>query len=221
MTLRIIGVGWGRTGTLSLKTALEILRFGPCYHMTELLKNPEHVSQWQRALNGDSVDWDSIFKGYESAVDYPTCQYWDLLGRHFKDAKYILTIRDADTWYESVKSTIYSTKPNLLSRLIMMTMLPFSRHKRLLLDVFKYIEKSIWEIDFEGRFEDKKYAIQKFNDHINEILSTIKSEKLLVYDIKSGWNPLCKFLSVDVPTDVPFPNLNKREQFKKYIGGFL
>lgn len=221
MPLQIVGLGWGRTGTLSLKSALEILGFAPCYHMTELLRRPEHVTHWNQAINGESVCWDALFHEYKATVDYPACRHWDSIGRHFKNVRYILTVRDPDSWYQSVKSTIYQAEPNLFGKLKIMMQLPFSEKKRKRLEVFRFIKRSIWELDFDGRFEDKKYAIKKYKDHINSIRETIDADKLLIFDVKFGWGPLCSFLSVNVPDAVPFPVLNKREQFNQFIGRYL
>jgi hypothetical protein len=221
MSLKLIGVGWGRTGTFSLKAALEILGFGPCYHMMELLRRPEHVVHWQNAVNGGNVDWGTLFHGYKAAVDYPTCQHWVNIGRYFKDAKFVLTVRDPDSWYESVKTTIYRAEPNLFGKFKIMMQLPFSKEKRRRLEVFRFIKYSIWETDFNGRFDDREYAIKKYCDHIDEVRSAVPEDKLLVYDVKSGWEPLCKFLGVDIPEDVPFPVLNKRDQFSRMLREFL
>ena len=221
MSLSILGVGWGRTGTYSLKTALEILGFGPCYHMTELLARPWHLPYWEKALNGEIVDWSGFLDEYQSAVDYPACRHWRVLGQSITDLKYILTVRDPDTWYESVRSTLYSAQPNWFGRFKIMMRLPFSKKMRQRLNVFRYIERSLWEIDFEGRFEDKKFVTDKYNSHIDEITATIPADRLLVYNVKSGWRPLCRFLEVDIPRNTPFPVLNTRSQFDRFIGKYL
>ena len=99
--------------------------------------------------------------------------------------------------------------------------LPFSKEIRQRLQVFLYIERLLWEMDFEGKFEDRRFAISKYNDHIDEIRSAVPPDRLLVYDVKSGWEPLCRFLEVDVPKDTVFPVLNTRQQFDGLIGKYL
>src|SRR5947208_7864431 len=107
MAIQVIGAGLGRTGTLSLKAALEELGFGPCYHMIELITHPEQVVYWEAASAGQPVDWDALFAGYQAVVDYPGCRYYRELMRHYPEAKVILTVRDPETWYESCMATIY------------------------------------------------------------------------------------------------------------------
>lgn len=221
MALQVIGVGWGRTGTLSLKHALEALGFGPCYHMSEFFRKPEHLEYWQAAADGQQVNWDELFAGYGSAVDYPTSQYWQSLRQYYPDAKFVLTMRDADDWYESVKSTLYSAEPDLWGKLRILTRLPFSKRKRQLLKAFKFVNHTIWENDFAGHFETKTHAIKKYQEHIDRAKTLINQEQLLLYDIESGWSPLCEFLQVTEPKEMPFPHLNKRDEFAQTMAEFL
>jgi hypothetical protein len=106
--LRVIGVGFGCTGTYSLKTALEELGFGPCYHMTEVLRPPRRAGDWEAAANSETVDWDEVFSSYGSAVDWPACTFYRELAAKYPEAKIILTTRDPDRWYRSVRETIYT-----------------------------------------------------------------------------------------------------------------
>lgn len=108
--LEVIGAGFGRTGTMSLKLALEQLGFGPCYHMTEIVKNPGHMRLWRIAHSGQPVDWAELFSRYRAAVDWPVCHYYCDLMSEFPDAKVILTLRDSRQWYESMTNTLYSLK---------------------------------------------------------------------------------------------------------------
>ena len=107
MALEIIGAGFGRTGTLSLKFALERLGYLSCYHMIEVIKRPDHARVWSRAHRGESVDWESLFDGFRATVDWPACNLWRELLAAFPEAKVVLSLRDADRWYESVMATIY------------------------------------------------------------------------------------------------------------------
>src|SRR5215218_1360168 len=107
MNLEVIGAGFGRTGTMSLKATLEELGFGPCYHMREVFEHPEHIGQWRAAMRGEPVDWERILGDYRATVDWPGCTFYDELLERNPDAKVILTVRDPQRWYESACDTIY------------------------------------------------------------------------------------------------------------------
>jgi hypothetical protein len=107
MNLEVIGAGFGRTGTMSLKVALEELGFGPCYHMREVFEHPEHIELWGAAIQGKPVDWEQIFGNYRATVDWPGCTFYNELLERNPDAKVILTVRDPQRWYESAYNTIY------------------------------------------------------------------------------------------------------------------
>ena len=201
MPLRLIGAGFGRTGTLSLKIALEKIGYGRCYHMMEVFVNPHHIEKWLNAASGDTIDWDEMFMNYASCVDWPACYFWDQLTAHFPEAKVLLSVRDPDGWYESVINTIY------ISMMRPTTKDPLQRKQ---LDMAR---KIVLEQHFNGRFEDKNYAIDIYNRHIEMIRETVPENRLLVFDVSEGWRPLCEFLKVPVP-DGPFPCVNTTEQFK-------
>ncbi len=216
--LKIIGVGFGRTGTLSLKLALEELGFGPCYHMTELMKHPEYVLLWEAYAQGDPVSLKEIFQGYGATVDWPGCKFYEELMRLYPDAKIVLTVRDPESWYESSKNTIYQgikqiKSSILVSALFFITGLfnSFQRH------IFRLQNAIIWNGTFRGRFEDKDYAISIFNQHSENVKRNVPADKLLVYEVKEGWGPLCAFLAVPVPENKPFPHVNDRAFFKKML----
>jgi hypothetical protein len=203
--MQIIGAGFGRTGTLSLKAALEQLGFGPCYHMIEVFKNPGHISTWQAAIDNKPVDWERILARYESAVDFPASVFYKELMAAYPHAKVILSVRDPQRWYESTSETIYkaSTMPFWLPKL-------FPALDRLL-------EQGIWQRVFQGRFTDREFAIGVFNAHIEEVKRAVPKDKLLVFDVKEGWAPLCAFLQVPVPAR-PFPHANDRRLMKAAMG---
>lgn len=216
--LRIIGAGFGRTGTLSLKAALEELGFGPCYHMSEVFAHPDHIAFWQAAADGESINWDTIFENYHSAVDWPSCAFYEQQMRAYPDAKVLLSVRDPEKWYESVSNTIYQMHHrvgvSLLSRFLSylgkaLIQLVQPHMKR----TFRMQTAVIWDGTFAGNFEDKAYALAVFNRHIEEVKGTVPPEKLLVYNVKEGWEPLCAFLGVPVPDGKPFPRLNDRDSF--------
>jgi hypothetical protein len=198
--MKVIGAGFGRTGTMSLKAALEELGFAPCYHMIEVFEHPEHVSLWEAAIRGEPLDWEKIFGSYQAAVDWPTAAFYNELMKVYPHAKVLLTIRDPEKWYESTKNTLYPTgdapEPSPIMRMA---------------------TKLVWEQTFDGNFEDRRYAIEVFKRHNEEVKKHVPPERLLVYEVKEGWKPLCEFLGVEIPEEKPFPHLNDTEAFKEMM----
>jgi hypothetical protein len=209
--MRVIGAGFGRTGTRSLKGALEELGFGPCYHMTELFGHPEHVELWDAATRGEPVDWEGLFRDYEATVDWPGCSFYEELMRAYPDAKVLLSVRDPDRWYESAYNTIY--RMSRTSHLFYLIRLFSPRVGR----AYPVINRLIWEGTFDGRFEDRGYTIEVFEGWNEEVKERVPAERLLVYEVKEGWGPLCDFLGVAVPEGKPFPHLNDIEAFRRMI----
>ena len=198
--LKVIGAGFGRTGTASLKTALEHLGFGPCYHMFEVFDNPHHVALWQGVADGQNPDWDQIYEGYAAAVDWPTSAFYKDLAAHYPHAKVILTVRPAENWHRSVLNTIGKRASGAEQP-------P---------DEFTGMVRSIiWDGIFDNRVEDKAHAIEIFERHIADVKASVPSERLLIYDVKEGWDPLCRFLGVPIPEDGPFPYLNTTEEWQQ------
>jgi Sulfotransferase domain len=202
---------------MSLKAALETLGFGPCYHMIEVFAHPEHADLWLAAWRGEPVDWDAFLGDYESAVDWPACTFYEELLERNPDAKVILTVRDPDRWYESTRSTIYelsmvATRSPLFSLVFgAIRLLRFGKLGR-----GNMAEEIIWDGTFDGRFEDKPYAIEVFERHNEEVRRRVPPDKLLVYEVSEGWEPLCEFLGVEVP-DAPFPRLNDTAEMRRRI----
>jgi hypothetical protein len=215
--VKVIGAGFGRTGTTSLKAALERLGFGPCYHMTEVFAHPEHADFWVAAWHGEPVDWDGVLGAYESTLDWPACTFYEELLRRHPDAKVLLSVRDPERWYESTRNTIYELtnliQTSTISRLIfgLVCLLVFGGFtgRRSSLD-----NDIIWQGTFDGRFEDKAYAIEVFERHNEEVKRRVPPERLLVYEVNEGWGPLCAFLGVPEP-DEPFPRLNDTAQMQR------
>ena len=206
--MKVIGAGFGRTGTMSLKVALESLGFGPCYHMLEVFSHPEHAQRWEAAWLGEPVDFDDLLEGYESAVDWPACAFYEELMERYPDAKVILTVRDPERWYESVRNTIYALSMTVSgSRLLRLV---FGLRSLLRYGTFSrgnMAREIIWDGTFDGRFEDRRYAIEVFERHNEEVRRRVPEERLLTYEVSEGWGPLCEFLGVDEP-DEAFPRLN-------------
>ncbi len=206
--LKVIGAGFGRTGTNSLKKALEQLGFEKCHHMAEVLPSDTQVRLWHDISQNKPPAWDAIFDGYQSSCDFPSSIYYKELADHFPDSKIVLTVRDAEGWYDSAEQTIYAITnaiPDWLIRLV-----PHIRRWR------EMIEIILWQGLFDGKFEDRAHAISVFEQHIETVKQTIPADRLLVMHVKEGWGPLCEFLNVPVP-DNPFPRVNDTAEFRKRI----
>ncbi|HUF37908.1 MAG TPA: sulfotransferase [Anaerolineales bacterium] len=203
MAIDVLGAGFGRTGTKSLKTALEIIGFGPCYHMTEVKENPGHREAWNAIAFGRAEpDWDALFDGYRAAVDWPATHYWRELAAHCPQAKVILTIRDPEDWHRSYINTI--------SHVVHQPVPPEApEDAHLHRDT---IRKIIVEDTFQGRDRDPVYAVGAYLARLEQVARTIDLDRLLVYDITTGWKPLCDFLGVPIPPE-PFPHKNTTEEF--------
>lgn len=210
MTLRVIGAGFGRTGTASLKEALEALGFGKCYHMIELFQRPADARVWRAAYHGQPVDWDALFAGYQATVDWPGCTFYRELMERYPDAKVVLTVRDPEQWHASAMNTIYGA-PRAFPLPLLRPLIPWMR------DIFRMQDDLFWNGAFHGRFADKQYAIEVFNRHNAEVKRVVPPERLLVYEVKAGWAPLCRFLDVPVPVDRPFPHVNDGAEFRERI----
>ena len=193
MALSVIGAGFGRTGTDSLKNALEILGLGPCYHMFEVLPHQDRVDMWKASTQGQIPDWDQVFAGYNATVDWPGAHYWRELAEHYPDAKIILSVRDADKWFDSMSSTIMP---------VLRTGEPDS------LGTMMFVRQT-----FEGNIDDREHVIDCYNRHNAGVQAAFGPDRLLVYHLGSGWDPLCAFLGVAVP-DQPYPFGNSSEQFE-------
>jgi hypothetical protein len=216
MALKIIGSGLGRTGTYSLKLALEQLGFTKCYHMAELFQHPEGVAEFEKAEKGGNANWDTLFSGYQSAVDYPVARYYKQLMQKYPDAKVIHTVRDPEQWYLSASETIiWASKPSLSRILKLMVKLPFSPALRKQMPVLQFNGKLI-DLEFGKHYKNKEAVIRRFNEHNQTVMKTVPPERLLVFNAKEGWEPLCQFLNVAVPT-VPFPQTNSRKEFLNRI----
>jgi Sulfotransferase domain len=215
MTLEVIGAGFGRTGTMSLKVALEELGFGPCYHMSEVFEHPGHIGLWRAAAQGKPVEWEQIFGHYRATVDWPGCTFYNELLERNPNAMVILTVRDPQRWYESAYNTIYRMRGAFASPIFYLASLVMPR-ARGMKHARQMIVELVWEGDLDGRFEDREHAIETFERHNEEVKQRVPPEKLLVYDVKEGWGPLCDFLGVDIP-DQPFPHLNDTEVFRERI----
>jgi Sulfotransferase domain len=211
--MKVIGAGFGRTGTMSLKAALEQLGSGPCYHMVDLIARPEQAPAWRDAANGGPRDWDSLLAGYEATVDWPGCTFYRELLDSCPDAKVLLTVRDPDAWYESTLNTLHAVRDAMRNGRIASADAELAAPDAVL-DV---IDRIIWEGTFGGRFHDRAHAVEVFNAHNEQVRETVPADRLVVHEIKDGWEPLARLLEVDVP-DAPFPRLNDTAAFRSMVG---
>jgi hypothetical protein len=197
MSLKIIGAGLGRTGTMSLKVALEQLGFGPCYHMIEVFAHmPESLRQWEAAARGEP-DWDAIFSGYAATVDYPGCTFWRELVAEYPDAKVILSTRNPASWFESVSKTIFG---------------PFSRGMIGNSPAGPFFDSTVFTDFDQARMDDQVYMTDFFERWNAAVIAEVPSERLLVFEARQGWEPLCDFLGVSVPKTA-YPRVNSREDW--------
>ena len=207
MSLQVIGVGVGRTGTYSLKLAINRLGFGPCHHMEEVLHNQlTQVPLWTSAIQGQP-DWTTIYEGYESAVDWPTAKFFRELSATYPGAKFILTVRSPESWAQSFSQTIYQ---------LIAQKDEGPDEMRAWLDMCS-------EIIAANGFPvglDEAGLMHAFNAHTDAVQAAIPPQQLLVYQVKEGWEPLCEFLGVPVPTPAePFPRTNDRAEFWDLVTG--
>jgi len=194
VALTVIGVGLGRTGTYSLKLALEQLGVGRCYHMREVLGEPTRAQQWTAAAEGQP-DWDAIFDGYAATTDYPACTFWREITQYYPQAKVLLSIRDPDEWFDSTHATIFSEAWN----------------ERCMASPFaEFFRRTVYDPILE-HIDDRAFMTGFFRDHVAAVKASIPAERLLVYDVREGWEPLCEFFGLPVPAD-SFPRTHSRDE---------
>lgn len=211
--LKVIGAGIGRTGTESLKKALEQLGFGTAYHMFELtMKHPEHLPEWQKLARGEEPDYERLFAGYQSTTDFPACIFYQEFMAQYPEAKVVLTVRDANKWYDSAAKVIFRGVPAPIVALIRFVGL-FSKKARAGVQTINFA-KDVVNHFFEGRTGDREHTKAIFNAWNEEVQRTVPPDRLLVFEVREGWEPLCRFLDVPVPA-TPFPHANKGDTFEK------
>lgn len=194
MALRVVGAGLGRTGTYSLKLALERLLGAPCYHMAEVFEHPEHIPLWHAATRGEALDWEAIFRDYRAAVDWPVAAFWPELSKAYPDAIVLLSVRDPESWWRSASQTIF---PATLQR----SETPW----RAMVD-------DLFAARFTSKLDDRAACIEAFERHNARVRRNIPPPRLVEWHPGDGWAPLCAALGVAVPDD-PFPHRNTTEEF--------
>ncbi len=202
MQLKVVGAGLGRTGTASLKKALEQLTDGPCYHMFEVFEHPESVAMWHSVVLGESGDWDALVGGYTSSVDWPAAAYWPELSAANPDAIVLLSSRATpEEWWGSMEKTIIS---------VLTVELPpgdqgMAAHRAMVLDLFAR--------RFTPDWRDPQAAMAAYTRHNERVRSEVPAERLVDWQPGDGWEPICAALGVAVPAD-PFPHENSSAEFQ-------
>ncbi len=205
MSVSVIGAGWGRTGTSSLKLAFEQLGFGPCHHMSEVIGNPQQMQHWSDVANNKPVDWNEVFTGYHSACDWPSSHYWRELAEFYPNAKVVLTTRPGEDWWKSYSQTIMTG----------LKAADAGADDPMLRFLFDISEKMFLKTA-NCRYDDKEKFVKAMDAYEGIVTDHFENqpERLLVFSVKDGWEPLCKFLDVPVP-DTDFPRTNDTEEFKE------
>ena len=194
MSLRVVGAGLGRTGTLSLKLALQQLLGAPCYHMMEVFPRPEHVRIWRDAALGQPQDWRKVFAGFAATVDWPGCAFWREISATFPDALILLSVRPAEAWWKSASATI------------------FPAQKKFPAGEWHDMAQALFNERFTPRLDDRDACIAAFERHNADVRARVPRDRLLEWTATDGWAPLCKALNVPVPAE-PFPRVNTTEEF--------
>lgn len=221
--MKIIGAGLPRTGTSSLKSALERLGFGPTYHMFELMQHPEHADRWRPVLSGETPDWDHVFAGYDSAVDFPASIYWRELAEAFPEAKVILTVRDPRRWHASISSMTQPDEATGEARMPDLERMP--ERMRKIFEVMPLMNEAAQRMLGDGFAigspMEERTAVEVFERHIETVRSALPADRLLVFQASDGWGPLCEFLGVEAPADEPYPHLNDAETLQRMFATLL
>lgn len=203
MALRVVGAGMGRTGTRSLKLALERLLGAPCYHGGDLFPRPHHIEAWHRAVLGDPPDWDELFDGFEAAVDWPAGAFWRELSEAFPDAVVLLSVRDPEDWWRSADRTTLEAAGR--------------RPPRPGFEAWHAMATDLLKRRFTERFDDHDEALAAFERHNAEVRAGVAPERLVEWRPGDGWAPLCAGLGLPVP-DEPFPHANSTSEFRSIAG---
>ena len=204
MTIQVIGAGLGRTGTLSLKAALEQLLGGPCYHMVELFKHPEHVQVWEQALDGQTPDWDAFFSDYRATVDWTGAAFFTDLLHAYPDAVVLLSLRDTDDWWRSVRDTTFKTLQSEGD-----TADPWERA----LAPTKRLTTRLLTSRFTPDWSDEVAAKTAFERHNAAVRAVVPPGRLVEWQPGDGWRPICAALGLSEPAH-PFPHANTTADFR-------
>jgi hypothetical protein len=200
MSLKVVGAGLGRTGTMSLKRGLETLLGGPCYHMYEVFQHLDHVPLWRQAAEGKPVNWDTIFDGFVAAVDWPVGSFWKEVSEHYPDSLVVLSSRDPEKWWKSASETIFPSINSIDEEF---------REWHDMIDC-------MMENRFTPDLNDKDACIAAFLKHNEDVRRNAPKGRFLEWQASEGWEPLCKALDLPIP-DEPFPHVNSTEEFQQRV----
>lgn len=198
--MKVIGAGFDRTGTMSLQAGLETLGFRTYHAINAFQKWEEgHLDMWSDVMEGKAeMDWHKIYDGFDATTALPGCYYYEELMEAFPEAKVVLTVRDAEAWWKSWSGLVDVQAESVDSLVFLPRFAAIDRMIHNFERVFFGIEPNQYV---------KEDAIASFNKHIEKVKATVPPERLLVFDVKEGWEPLCNFLGVPIPAE-PFPNTN-------------
>lgn len=197
-TIKIIGAGMWRTGTVSLKNALESLTGQPAHHMSELLTHPQQTPLWLSAVNGVQPDWDRLLEGYGSTLDWPSLAFWQQLHQAYPDALVLLSTRDPEEWWQSISTTVLKSAPT----------------RETARSPWDQLVLTLFENYFVGRFSTKQQAIRAYNQHNDMVRKTVAPNRLIEWTPSDGWVPLCRALDKPIP-ERPFPQLNTAAEYRR------
>ncbi|MEJ2761567.1 MAG: sulfotransferase [Gammaproteobacteria bacterium] len=198
--LRVVGAGLGRTGTSSLKIALEQLLGAPCYHMRELHRNPAHLPLWHAAVRGEPPDWHAMLGAYRAVVDWPAASFWPELSTAFPESLILLSVRDPESWWHSAHATILSADNQ-------------SRPRR---SGWREMWNDLVSRRFTERLQDREACIEAYNRHNEQVRKRVPPERLIEWCPGDGWEPLCRGLGLPLP-ERPFPHANSRSEFQDWV----
>jgi len=218
MSIKIIGAGFPRTGTMTIKTALQELGFNQTYHWRDLIAKPQKLTLWKQLQTTGATDWQMLFEGFQGSVDFPGYPFYKEMLSQYPEAKVILTTRPFEAWYESVLTTIWERKvraeqyPKDFKKL--------QGDEKWIEMAAQWMRRTFLHDQFDGQFTNKAVVEKAFYQHHDEVMKNVPKKKLLIYDVKEGWQPLCDFLNVPIP-DTDFPHLNKKENFHAMVDGMM
>ncbi|MFC4007309.1 sulfotransferase family protein [Nonomuraea purpurea] len=216
--LTVIGAGLPRTGTSSMKAALDRLGFGPCHHMFTIMTDPARVDRWLPLAAGEPVDWEQVFEGFRSAQDWPASFYWRELAEAYPEAKVILTVRDPRAWYVSMRALLSNGPERDLPEDMPEAATAVFQAMMRLGPVVDHISSSFFGgPSMREGLPDEESAVAAFERHVATVKESLPPERLLVFDVREGWEPLCRFLGVDVPAGESFPHLNDAQAMRQTL----
>jgi hypothetical protein len=202
MALEVVGAGVGRTGTHSLKLALEQLLGGRCHHMTEIIADPPQAAAWTDAIEGREVDWQQLLDGYVAQVDWPGASFWREIHEANPDALVLLSTRDPESWYRSASNTIF---------------LPIEPAPPGLEAWFGTAMPKLFETRFSADLGNPGAMIEAFEAHNAAVRAGVPADRLLEWTVTDGWEPICARLGLAVP-DEPFPLTNTTSETRELLG---